>query len=82
LPIESVTQRYYRGHCRSHELTEFVREEFLSREEKFLATTDELKDELPAKDIEEIKDYLKYFFTILKDDDLFEREVVSRCREL
>jgi len=82
LPIESVTQRYYRGHCRSHELTEFVREEFLSREEKFLATADELKDELPAKDIEEIKDYLKYFFTILKDDDLFEREVVSRCREL
>jgi len=82
LPIESVTERYYRGHCRSHELTEFVRKEFLSKEEKFLATTDELKDELPAKEIEEIKEYLQDFFNILKDDGLFEREVVSRCREL
>ena len=65
-----------------HDLTEFVRKEFLSREEKFLATTDELKNELPSKEIEEIKEYLEHFFTILKDDDSFEREVVSRCREL
>lgn len=82
LPIESVTERYYRGHCRSKETTEFVRKEFLLKEEKFLSVPDELKGQLPDKEISDIKKYLEDFFSILKNDALFERQIVERCREL
>jgi hypothetical protein len=82
LPIESVTDRYYRGHCRPGELTEFVRKEFLSKEEKLLSLPNELKGELTEKEIKEIKDYLEEFFIILKDDRLFQHDVLSRCLSL
>src|SRR5215831_2446814 len=79
LPIESVRQRYYRGTCRSNEVTEFVRNEFLLNEEKFLAVPDDLKGALPEEEIKDIKDYLEEFFIILKSDNLFERDIVSNC---
>jgi hypothetical protein len=80
LPIESVTERYYRGYCASKETTEFVRGEFISKEEKLLSLPDKLKGYLSDKDIEHIKSYLKEFFDILKNDNSFQREVLSRCR--
>jgi hypothetical protein len=82
LPIESVTDRYYRGHCRPHELTEFVRMEFLSKEEELLSVPDVLKGELSDKEIKEVKDYLEEFFIILKNDRLFKHDVIDRCRSL
>jgi len=82
LPISGVKERYYRGHCRPHDLTEFVRKEFLSKEERFLSVPDELKGELSEKEISGIKEYLEEFFTILKDDNSFESEVLDKCRGL
>ena len=80
LPISNVKERYYRGYCASGETTEFVRKEFLSNEEKLLAVPDELKGSLPDKQIKNLKIYLEEFFKILKNDSLFEVEVLSRCR--
>jgi len=80
LPIETVRERYYRGFCASKEITQFIRNEFLSNKEKLLAVPDELKGSLPGKEIESIKSYLNEFFEILKNDYSFESEVVNRCR--
>ena len=80
LPIDDVKERYYRGYCTSNEITQFVRHEFLSKEEKLMAVPDELKGMLSNKEIEVIKTYLEEFFEILKHDKSFESEVVSKCR--
>lgn len=80
LPIASVRERYYRGHCQSNEVTEFVRKEYLSKEEKFMSVPDELKGQMPDKEIKKIKDYLEEFFDVLKDDGLFKNRIVNKCR--
>ena len=82
LPIEDVTQRYYRGYCRPDSLTEFVRQEFLAKKDKILSCTDEIKGLLPEKQINEIRAYLEEFFNVLMDDKSFRRQVISTCRKL
>ena len=51
---QTVRDRLYRGWCRGDGITQFVRKEFISKEDKFLATVDGLKDQLPAKQIERL----------------------------
>lgn len=80
LPISDVTERYYRGTCRSPQATEFVRKEFLSKKDQFLTVPDILKGQLSDKEISKIKDYLKEFFDILEDDKLFQSDIVDRCQ--
>ncbi len=80
LPVNSVRQRYYRGFCRSPEVTEFVRREFIAKKVKLLSITDLLKDELSDKKIKEVKAYLESFFDILEKDNLFTYHVLDKCR--
>jgi hypothetical protein len=80
LPIESVTERYYRGYCASKEITTFIRNEFLAKEDKLLKAPDDLKNELTEKEITSLKKYLLEFFDVLKSDELFNREIVDKCR--
>jgi len=80
LPITNVKDRYYRGYCRSAATTDFVRKEYLAKEEQLLSVPDIVKGELSDKEIAEIKNYLKEFFTILKDDRSFQMDIVDRCR--
>jgi len=82
LPIESVRDRYYRGYCRSSEISQYVRKEFLSKEKILLSLPDELKGELSEKEISALKDYLKQFFDILKNDNQFNQQILSNCRSL
>jgi hypothetical protein len=80
LPIANVTERYYRGTCRSPETTEFVRKEFLSKKDQLLSIPDILKGQLSDKEIRSLKNYLKEFFVILEDDNLFKSDIVERCQ--
>jgi hypothetical protein len=80
LPIESVRERYYRGFCATKEVTDMVRAEYLSKEEVILAVPNQLQGNLSAKQIDGLKSYLKDFFDILRNDNLFQREVLGRCR--
>lgn len=82
LPIEHVTERYYRGFCASKETTDFVRREFLVNEAKLLAVPGELKGSLPDKEINRLVEYLEEFFLILKNENLFYIKVVEMCRPL
>ena len=80
LNINSVTERYYRGYCHSPGVTEYVRREFISKEEKLMTIPDQLKGELSDKEIKGIKGYLKEFFVIIKDDLFFKVDIIDRCR--
>jgi hypothetical protein len=80
LPVEHVTERLYRGFCRDPDVVEFVRQEYISKEEKYLSIPDQLSNEFNADELKDIKDYLKDFFTILKDDQLFKTKVLDQCR--
>lgn len=80
LPISDVTERYYRGSCRSSQTTGFVRKEYLSKKEQLLTIPDILKGQLSDKEISSIKDYLRDFFIILEDDNLFQSDIVDRCQ--
>lgn len=75
-----VTQRIYRGFCRDPEIMEFVRQEFLSKRNSYLSIVEQLAEELSAKEIKDIRDYLDQFFTILKDDRLFNNNILDKCR--
>jgi hypothetical protein len=78
---QTVKDRLYRGWCRSDDVTQFVRKEFISKEDKLLAAVDGVKDLLPAKQIQGIKDYLGQFFKTLKDDNSFRKLIASQCRK-
>jgi len=80
LNIISVTERYYRGYCHAPEVMELVRKEFISKEEKLMSIPDELKGELSDKEIRGIKEYLREFFVILRNDRYFKVDVLDRCR--
>jgi hypothetical protein len=77
----SVKDRLYRGWCRPDNVTQYVRQDFISKEEKLLAAVDGLKDELPEKQIQSVKTYIGQFFKILKDDNSFKRLITSQCRK-
>jgi len=80
LPVNNVRQRYYRGFCRSPEITEFVRREFIAKKDKLLSLPDLLKGQLSDKGIKEVKEYLESFFEILEKDNLFSYHVLDKCR--
>jgi len=82
LDVKSVTDRLYRGYCRSPETMQFVRQEYISKKEKLLALSDQLEGQLADKEIKDIKNYLGDFFSILQDDRLFKTFVLNKCRAI
>jgi hypothetical protein len=80
LPVQHVTERIYRGFCRDPEVMEFVRQEFLSKKEKYLSIPDQLKGQLSSRDIKGIKQYLGEFFETIKDDQSFKSSILDKCR--
>jgi hypothetical protein len=80
LPIENVKERFYRGFCKSPELTQYIRKEFLEKKEKLLSIPDLLKGELNDKEITAIKKYLEEFFDILNYDGSFKKNILDNCR--
>lgn len=77
----SVRDRVYRGWCRSDDVTQFVRNEFIAKEAAIMAVADQYKNELPEKEIKEIKDYLASFFAIIKDDNQYRKKMMADCRK-
>ena len=82
LPIQSVTDRFYKGYCQPEGVTEFVRKEFVSNEQTFMSVPDEVNGQLTEKEIDDVKSYLSEFFVILKDDDLFRNRILLKCQSL
>jgi hypothetical protein len=81
LDAQSVRDRVYRGWCRAPAVTEYVRNEFLLKQEKILSAVDDIAGELDEKEIREIKAFLEKFFDIIKSDFLFKTNITDLCRK-
>ncbi|MEM8917566.1 MAG: hypothetical protein AAGE37_01800 [Pseudomonadota bacterium] len=79
LPIRSVRQRYYRGHCRMNDAVKQAVQGFLSRRaavEGEIASIAVMSDDSRKQ----MRDYLNEFFEQLKSADTIDRKLFKTCR--
>jgi hypothetical protein len=79
LPINSVTQRLYRGYCVHNEALADAKQRFLAREQDIYSLL-EKEDRLSDDSKKEAGKYLEKFFEVLRDQAKFEREIIANCR--
>jgi hypothetical protein len=53
----------------------------LNLEPTYLTLIDDFNSQLSEPDIKDMKEYLDEFFDILKDDKLFESQILKTCRK-
>ena len=81
LPIDDVTDRYYRGWKRDPGVYEQVRQHYLSKQAECMAAVDALKPSFKSeKEFEKARNYVQEFFNILEDPAQYNREIVARAR--
>ena len=78
--IEKVTQRAYKGYCRNEKVAEYVRQEFISREEAIYQIIDRHTHLFYPKETESLKKYVGEFFRILKSDYDYSEKITAKCR--
>jgi hypothetical protein len=66
LPIQNVRERYFRGYCKPAGVINFVRNEFLSKEQNILAIPNQLKAEMGEKELMAYKRLFKRVFCYYK----------------
>jgi hypothetical protein len=80
LPIKKVTQRLYRGYCRSNDTLQAARQKTLEQETAIYALIDN-ESRLTKSRSKKANRYMKKFFKIIKDDDDFDKYVIRKCRK-
>ena len=81
LPLESVTQRLYRGFQRSGATMELIRDEFLQNQENMMAIMEDHKSYFENDDEFQIsKKYILEFFNIISDPAKFKSEILDKSR--
>lgn len=75
-----ITERIYRGFCRDKLLMNQVRQEYLKIEPSIFDLLENYKDQFSKYQFSEMHDYLEQFFTIIRSDKEYERQMVSKCR--
>lgn len=78
--IEKVTQRAYKGYCRNEKVAEYVRQEFISRQEVIYQIIDQHAHLFNPKEAESLKKYVGEFFRILKSDYDYSEKITAKCR--
>ncbi len=81
LPINSVTDRLYRGFKRDPKIIQQVRKEFQDNKPDLINIVDELKPYFDnPNSFYEAKNFILEFFVILNNDSRFQRDIISRLR--
>jgi hypothetical protein len=81
LPLESVTQRLYRGFKRSDSTMELIRGEFLQNQENMMAIIEEHKSYFEDEtEFQRCKKYILGLFNILSDPTKFKSEILDKSR--
>jgi hypothetical protein len=75
-----VRERVYRGFCKSKPAMEEIRKEFLEKESAIHLAIDREASDFSKYELKDMHNYLDQFFTILKDDRLFDDRILSQCR--
>lgn len=81
LPIKKVTERLYRGICRSNDLTKFVRADFLAHQSQIFTTLEKYRSLLPSSEFESSRNYLMDFFSLLKSETSFQAQIANACQK-
>ena len=82
LPLESVTDRLYRGFKRSDAIMLSIRDEFLQNQPNMMAILEDHKTYFENPDeYEKCKKYILGFFNILADPDKFKSEILDNRRD-
>jgi hypothetical protein len=79
--IERVTDRVYRGFCRSPELMQTIRQEFLAKEDRILGLVNEYKAYYSEADLKAVSSFLNEFYDLLNSDKLFKQQILDKCRK-
>jgi len=80
LPIKKVTQRLYRGYCRSNDTLQAARQKTLEQESAIYALLDN-ESRLTDSRRKKATRYMNKFFKIIKDPDDFDKYVTRKCRK-
>ena len=81
LPIESVTERLYRGFERNPKIISIVRQQYVTHEKDFFEALQNCKDQFESqRAYEESRDFLEKFFIIMKDDQKFDKNITKKLR--
>jgi len=81
IPINSVTERYYRGVCREEGLFQNTRAYYLSIEKNIWDAYSKVSPGLSPNEQETTKKFLTAYFDILKNDKKFKDNIFSNCRK-
>lgn len=80
LGIINVRDRLYRGFCRSPEVAQAIRKEYLSKEKEILDALKRYESGLEPKDYASTMKYMEDFFVIFKSDAKFKATILDKCR--
>lgn len=81
LPIESVTERLYRGFKRDMQVYDKVRQEFIRKRGPIMAAIDEIEPYFDdPQEFRRAKEYILGFYKIIVDDKRYTREIVNKAR--
>lgn len=80
LGITKVTERVYRGFCRSPQLFEYARKQYLSAQPKMNEILDTYSNSFSSNEFAETKRFVDEFFVTLKSDASFKANIVDKCR--
>jgi len=78
LNLRSITDRLYRGPCRTVDEFNAAAEPFRARKAEMIAAIESLKD-LNGRHKSEMKDYLESFFRTIKDPESIKKTFVDGC---
>ena len=83
LPIDKVTDRYFRGFKRDQSIYQEVRRMFLAKRKDLMKTVAELEPLFENhNEYENAYQYIESFFTIIESDKKFEEQVLRRARKM
>ncbi|MFD2200159.1 hypothetical protein [Shivajiella indica] len=80
IPVKTVQERYYLGYCRDKGLFEKVRNEFLEKEDILKKEIDNFSSGLSPSHFKDSHQYLEEFYAIIKNERLFEMNILKKCR--
>jgi len=80
LGIATVRERLYRGFCRSDEVMQAIRNEYLSKEKDILAVVKRYESSIDPKEFASMMKYMDEFFTTFKSDTKFKYSISDKCR--
>lgn len=82
IPISNVRERHFRGFCRNQGMGEYVRLKYIELEPELWKKVRSLEKQLDPKEALVVENYLKDFFTLVKDKKRFEENVLKNCRKI